>query len=277
VECAANLPRTVWGDDGRLRQILVNIIGNAIKFTETGSVTVHVGTVKEGPDHGLEISVTDTGIGIAPDRIEHVFDQFAQADAATTRRFGGTGLGLAISRQLARMMGGDVVATSAVNVGSCFVITVDFPEVNLPAKRIADLDVLPGPAVFTDKTVLLAEDNRTNRFLVQKLLKDLPLTLITAVNGKEAVDKVKEHKPDVVLMDMSMPEMDGLDATRFIRRHIPMQPHIIALTANAYRSDRQACLEAGMNGFLPKPVRRGDLLKAIAQGLESRTRVVQSR
>ncbi|MCH2067110.1 PAS domain-containing hybrid sensor histidine kinase/response regulator [Shimia sp.] len=277
VECAANLPRTVWGDDGRLRQILVNIIGNAIKFTETGSVTVHVGTVKEGPDHGLEISVTDTGIGIAPDRIEHVFDQFAQADAATTRRFGGTGLGLAISRQLARMMGGDVVATSAVNVGSCFVITVDFPEVNLPAKRIADLDVLPDPAVFTDKTVLLAEDNRTNRFLVQKLLKDLPLTLITAVNGKEAVDKVKEHKPDVVLMDMSMPEMDGLDATRFIRRHIPMQPHIIALTANAYRSDRQACLEAGMNGFLPKPVRRGDLLKAIAQGLESRTRVVQSR
>lgn len=277
VECAENLPRTVWGDEGRLRQILVNIIGNAIKFTESGSVTVHVGTAKEGPDHGLEISVTDTGIGIAPDRIEHVFDQFAQADAATTRRFGGTGLGLAISRQLARMMGGDVIATSAVNVGSCFVTTVDFPEVNLPAKRVVDPDVLPDAAAFAGTTVLLAEDNRTNRFLVQKLLKDLPLTLITAVNGKEAVEKVRKHKPEVVLMDMSMPEMDGLDATRFIRNHIPVQPYIIALTANAYRSDRQACLEAGMNGFLPKPVRRSDLLKAIAQGLESRTRVVPSR
>ncbi|MFY0659841.1 MAG: response regulator [Shimia sp.] len=277
IETTDNLPRTVWGDDGRLRQILVNVIGNAIKFTETGGVTVHVGTVKEGPDHGLEISVTDSGIGIAPDRIEHVFDQFAQADAATTRRFGGTGLGLAISRQLARMMGGDVTATSALNVGSCFVVHVDFPAVTLPAKRIEDPDVMPDPMVFAGTTVLLAEDNRTNRFLVQKLLKDLPLTLITAVNGKEAVEMVKTHKPQVVLMDMSMPEMDGLDATRFIRNHIPVQPHIIALTANAYRSDRQACLEAGMNGFLPKPVRRIDLLKAIAQGLESRTRVVQSR
>ncbi|MCP4824969.1 MAG: response regulator [Shimia sp.] len=174
-------------------------------------------------------------------------------------------------------MGGDVIATSAVNFGSCFVTTVDFPEVNLPAKRVVDPDVLPDAAAFAGTTVLLAEDNRTNRFLVQKLLKDLPLTLITAVNGKEAVEKVRKHKPEVVLMDMSMPEMDGLDATRFIRNHIPVQPYIIALTANAYRSDRQACLEAGMNGFLPKPVRRSDLLKAIAQGLESRTRVVPSR
>ncbi|SMP07863.1 hybrid sensor histidine kinase/response regulator [Shimia sagamensis] len=271
IETADNLPRTVWGDDGRLRQILVNVIGNAIKFTETGNVTVQVGTVKEGPDHGLEISVTDTGIGIAPDRIEHVFDQFAQADAATTRRFGGTGLGLAISRQLARMMGGDVIATSAVNVGSCFVIQVDFPSVNLPAKRVTDPDVMPDPTVFDGKTVLLAEDNRTNRFLVQKLLKDLPLTLVTAVNGKEAVEMVKEYQPEIVLMDMSMPVMDGLDATRFIRHQMSNQPHIIALTANAYRSDRQACLEAGMNGFLPKPVRRAELLRAIAHGLESRT------
>lgn len=277
IETADNLPRTVWGDDGRLRQILVNVIGNAIKFTETGGVTVHVGTVKEGPDHGLEISVSDSGIGIAPDRIEHVFDQFAQADAATTRRFGGTGLGLAISRQLARMMGGDVTATSALNVGSCFVVHVDFPAVTLPAKRVADPDILPDPMMFAGTTVLLAEDNRTNRFLVQKLLKDLPLTLITAVNGKEAVEMVKAHQPQVVLMDMSMPVMDGLDATRFIRNQMTIQPHIIALTANAYRSDRQACLEAGMNGFLPKPVRRVELLKAIAQGLESRTRMVPSR
>ncbi len=274
IDIKDDLPRAVWGDDGRLRQVLVNIIGNAIKFTENGSVTVQVGTVKEGPDHGLEIAVTDTGIGIAPDRIEHVFDQFAQADAATTRRFGGTGLGLAISRQLARMMGGDVTVTSAVNVGSCFMITVDFPEVNLPVKRVMDPDVLPDPKVFEGATVLLAEDNRTNRFLVQKLLKDLPLSLITAVNGKEAVEQVKERKPDVVLMDMSMPEMDGLDATRYIRNKVPTQPHIIALTANAYRSDRQACLEAGMNGFLPKPVRRGELLQAIAKGLESRSRAV---
>ncbi len=268
MQTAEDLPCTVWGDDGRLRQILVNVIGNAVKFTETGGVRVEVARIKEPTQNGLEISVIDTGVGIAPERLEHVFDQFAQADAATTRRFGGTGLGLAISRQLARMMGGDVTATSTQGEGSCFVIRVDFSEVlrpmTMPSHEAAPLD----PEFFAGVTVLLAEDNRTNRFLVQKLLKDLPLKLLMAEDGRDAVSMVQEHHPQIVLMDMSMPEMDGLDATRAIRKLPITQPHIVALTANAYRSDRDACVEAGMNDFLSKPVRRVDLIDAMAAALK---------
>lgn len=268
IDIAAHVPPTVWGDDGRLRQILVNVIGNAVKFTEQGSVKVSVEAIERDGVGGLEFRVTDTGVGIAEDRLEHVFDQFAQADAATTRRFGGTGLGLAISRQLARMMGGDVTASSALGEGSCFVIRVDFSAVRTPAKPQFDPEVAPDPETFSGIKVLLAEDNRTNRFLVEKLLKDLPLTLMTATNGAEAVKMVQEHTPDVVLMDMSMPVMDGLDATRSIRELPLPQPNIVALTANAYRSDREACLAAGMDGFLSKPVRRVDLLHALAGALE---------
>lgn len=265
LDIGEDVPDEVFGDDGRLRQILVNVMGNAIKFTESGSVALSVETCDLHDGRGLEISVRDTGVGIAQDRLEHVFEQFAQADADTTRRFGGTGLGLAISRKLARKMGGDITVTSSPGNGSCFAVCVEFPAAHSVQTHDQPTDEIPANELFEGLTVLLAEDNKTNRLLVSKYLKHLPLTLLQAEDGVEAVAMVTKHQPDIVLMDMSMPEMDGLDATRAIRANAPVQPAILALTANAYRSDREACLAAGMDGFLSKPVRRAKLVQSLAK------------
>ncbi|CUH51628.1 PAS domain-containing hybrid sensor histidine kinase/response regulator [Shimia marina] len=262
---ADGLPDTVLGDEGRLRQILVNVIGNAVKFTEQGSVDIAVETAACG---SIVFRVTDTGIGIPAHRLPYIFEQFEQADAATTRQFGGTGLGLAISRQLARLMGGDVTVTSTLDVGSCFTIFTNLcavcPEIAAHPVESTEIPV----DLLENATVLLAEDNRTNRLLVEKLLKDFPLTLLMAEDGAKAVEQVKTSQPDVILMDMSMPVMDGLDATRAIRALNMPQPQIIAITANAYRSDREACIEAGMDDFVSKPLRRADLLVALTKALE---------
>ncbi|WP_372674527.1 PAS domain-containing hybrid sensor histidine kinase/response regulator [Aquicoccus sp.] len=257
------LPDRVTGDDGRLRQILINIVGNAIKFTSRGGVTIRASARGEGTGYRLRFEIEDTGIGIAPDRIAHVFDEFEQADTATTRQFGGTGLGLSISRLLAREMGGDITLTSALGKGSCFTVTLHMargPDATHPAPALPDR-----PPDLAHRVVLVAEDNRTNRLLVRKFLKDTPFTLLFAENGRAAVEMTRRHRPDIVLMDMSMPEMDGLAATRAIRAEAPAQPHIIALTANAFASDRAACLAAGMNGFLSKPLHKDDLLQTLAQ------------
>ena len=255
------LPERVLGDDGRLRQILVNIIGNAVKFTESGGVSLTL-TSEADPDNDslhLTIAVGDTGIGIAPDRLDHVFDEFAQADSATTRQFGGTGLGLPISRLLARQMGGDITVRSVPGKGSVFTITLVLARAT-PAPAIAGAD----PSALAGKVVLVAEDNPTNRLLLRKYLKGLPITLHFATNGIEAVEMARAHRPDIVLMDMSMPEMDGLAATRAIRAAPGPQPQIIALTANAFASDKAACLAAGMDGFLSKPLRKKALLHVLA-------------
>ncbi len=265
LDIAEDVPDEVFGDDGRLRQILVNVMGNAIKFTDAGSVSVSLATYEAHEGRGLEVLVRDTGVGIAPDRHEHVFEQFAQADADTTRRFGGTGLGLAISRKLARKMGGDITVSSTSGEGSCFAVRVEFPAAHSVQSKDQASDELPANELFEGVTVLLAEDNKTNRLLVSKYLKDLPLELLEAEDGVQAVAMVAKHQPDIVLMDMSMPQMDGLDATRAIRADAAVQPAILALTANAYRSDREACLQAGMDGFLSKPVRRTKLIQLLAK------------
>ena len=262
------LRQHLWGDHGRLRQILLNVIGNAIKFTAFGGVSIEVSQCEKGD--GLTIRVTDTGIGISANRLPHVFEQFEQADADTTRQYGGTGLGLAISRQLAQMMGGDVTATSTLGVGSCFTIYVAIPASLTAPDAQGSLQESPQQSLFDGVTILLAEDNRTNQLLIKKLLKDLPVRLIMAQDGAEAVTKVIAETPDIVLMDMSMPVMDGLEATREIRRLSIVQPRIVAVTANAYGSDREACLEAGMNAFLTKPLRRADLLETLTKILQER-------
>ncbi|MBO9473117.1 response regulator [Shimia sp. R10_1] len=268
VNIQEGLPQYLLGDHGRLRQILLNVIGNAIKFTEFGSVDVDV-ACREGGG-GLTIQVRDTGMGISSDRLSHIFEQFEQADAETTRQFGGTGLGLAISRQLARMMGGDVTATSTLGLGSCFTIDVNILKARPPEQGKTCAQNLPDETVFKGVTLLLAEDNRTNQLLIKKMLKSLPIRLVIAEDGSEAVAKTICEEPDVVLMDMSMPVMDGLDATREIRRLSIPQPKIIAITANAYRSDKEACMQAGMDSFLSKPLRRAELLETLASVLETR-------
>ncbi len=260
-----DLPGKVRGDDVRLRQILLNVIGNAIKFTERGGVHVQVVTTLIQDEIQCRIDVIDTGIGIPPDRIDQVFDQFAQADAATTRRFGGTGLGLSISRKLAQNMGGDVSVTSEPDKGSCFSITLKMHTARAVECAHDGLNDAASPASLQGLKILLAEDNRTNRLVIAKFLSDARITLETAHDGRQAVDMALRFSPDIILMDMSMPEMDGLDATRAIRARPGPQPRIIALTANAYHSDREACLEAGMDAFLTKPVRKAQLIRQIAQ------------
>ncbi|WP_420003856.1 ATP-binding protein [Arenibacterium sp. LLYu02] len=262
VTYASDLPRVVRTDDGRLRQVLVNLIGNAVKFTSSGRVDVRV--LRDAADpYRLTIDVEDTGIGLTEAQLDNIFERFSQADAATTRAFGGTGLGLTISRHLAEQMGGDILVRSRMGQGSCFSLTV---QAHRPvgkhdtAEQGTGLDL----ARIRGRKVLLAEDNRTNRLLIRKYLADLNVTLIEAENGRQAVDLCSRHTPDIVLMDMSMPEMDGITATREIRSRAIAQPPIVALTANAFASDKDACLEAGMNGFLSKPINKKQLLEGMA-------------
>ncbi len=264
VTCQPDLPATVTGDDGRFRQILINVIGNAIKFTEFGSVDVRVsGRVDLNSLH-LCIEVADTGIGIPPDQLDLVFERFAQADTASTRRFGGTGLGLSISRRLVRLMNGDITVQSTLGKGTTFTISITVgiahPDTCVPEQaESSDFSMLSGVRV------LLAEDNRTNCLVIERFLQDTGIDLEIVGNGKEAVSKVAETTPEIILMDMSMPIMDGLQATRVIRAMGGPQPIIFALTANAFSSDRDACAAAGMDGFLSKPIRRSQLLRELAK------------
>lgn len=264
----AALPRYLHGDDHRLRQILINLVGNAIKFTEKGRVKV---SVEAEPDAQggvrLRCAIADTGIGIPKEMLTGIFERFSQAEAATSRRFGGTGLGLAISRRLAETMGGRITVSSEVDTGSCFTVCLPFgtassakaPELSNAVETRQQGEALAG------LRLLVAEDNRVNRLLLQKFLKQTDLELSFAHDGGEAVDMARRLRPDIILMDVSMPVMDGLEATQTIRSWGQPQPVIIALTANAFDTDREACLSAGMDEFLTKPINRNQLLEVLAR------------
>jgi PAS domain S-box-containing protein len=258
-----DMPERAFADDGRLRQILVNLVGNALKFTETGGVSVRVSARPTATGQRLNIEVRDSGIGIRPENVGHIFDRFSQEDAATTRRFGGTGLGLTISNMLARLMGGEISVTSVQGEGTCFHLSLPLAPVTGDATLVPQYSPAPDPDKLAGKVVLVAEDNKTNRLLISKFLEDLPIKLYFAVNGREAVMQSRATSPDIILMDMSMPVMNGLEATREIRATEGVQPVIIALTANAFESDRDACFEAGMDHFLSKPLRKNQLLDAL--------------
>ncbi len=263
VEQENELPDDVIGDSGRVRQILLNVIGNAIKFTPTGGVTVRPKIEAKESGYSLDVEVSDSGIGIPSTRVDQIFEKFQQADSKTTRKFGGTGLGLSISKQLADLMDGDISVKSELGKGSTFTISLKLGRAtqqhrkNVDQKRLSS-EIMP-------MSVLIAEDNKTNRFLISKYLKDLPLDIHFAHDGREAVESARSFAPDLIFMDMSMPEMDGLEATKRIRASRQVQPHIIALTANAFASDREACFAAGMDDFLVKPVKKTDLLGKLAK------------
>ena len=271
LEIEDDVPQFVHGDDKRLRQVLVNLIGNALKFTEAGGIrmTVSLGgsefeyKVKDQTQQ-IDISVRDTGIGIEAGKLDCIFQEFSQAESDTTRRFGGTGLGLAISRKLVRMMGGEISVSSTPGEGSCFSVHLPLiPVEQSAAKPEAVHDITP----LTGKTLVLAEDNRTNQILIEKYLKDTGISLFIAYNGVDAVALAQKHQPDLMLMDMSMPLKSGIDASREIRALPGPQPVIVALTANTVEQDRKDCIAAGMNGFLTKPIRRAELLRALVDHL----------
>ncbi|HLJ30335.1 MAG TPA: ATP-binding protein, partial [Candidatus Angelobacter sp.] len=276
-QLAPDLPEAVIADPTRLRQIVLNLLNNALKFTESGGIILRVGISQRSPEGArLRIEVEDTGIGITPEQLERIFDKFVQADSSITRRYGGTGLGLAISRQLARLMGGDIHAISQPGGGSTFYLDLPvlLPQEKMPPDPIGALDQSESDAQAVNLSslrVLLAEDNAINQKVALKMLEKLGCRADLAHDGAEAVEMALRHSYDLVLMDCEMPRMSGFEATAEILRRSSGQnaPVIIALTAHAIAGYRELCLAAGMKGYLQKPLSKKDLLETLVQTAKS--------
>lgn len=268
-ELDASVPDLLFGDAIRLRQVLVNLVGNAVKFTQQGEVDVRVGLVSQTDAQvRLIFSVQDTGIGIEEDKQERIFAAFVQADGSTTRKYGGTGLGLTISKQLVQLMKGEMGVESSAGKGSRFYFEAEFQLASQAQALLADTPDL-SPEVTRDKlSILLAEDNLVNQRLAVRLLEKMGHAVTVVGTGRAAVDAFGKASFDLILMDIQMPELDGFEAAREIRRleaggeaRIP----IIALTANAMKGDREDCLAAGMDDHLAKPIRQDQLAAAVAR------------
>ncbi|MFH1496330.1 MAG: CHASE domain-containing protein [Verrucomicrobiota bacterium] len=270
VDVQSELPESVMGDPGRYRQVLTNLVANAIKFTESGSVRIGLDWQVESGDRGrLSAVVQDTGIGIPADKLKGLFTKFTQADSSTTRRYGGTGLGLAICKELVGLMGGEIAAHSVPGKGTRIGFEIPFvvagPSADARPQAAAESVSI---RTMPDTRVLLAEDALMNQRLAVAVLQRLGCLVDLAVNGREAVDKFKDCRYDIVYMDCQMPEMDGFAATRRIReiergrgerRPVP----IVAVTANALQGDREKCLEAGMNDYMTKPFTIADIARTL--------------
>ena len=267
----ADVPRSIIGDELRWRQILINLVSNAIKFTARGSVRVHIGRVAdESGSVRLFGTVADTGMGIPPEALGRLFQPFAQGDASITRAHGGTGLGLAICRRLVQAMGGALTVDSEPGRGSTFRFEWLARAANPP---IAAAPLPAAQPAATALRILLVEDNPINQLLALEMLSKAGYAADTANDGLEAVERVRAGDYDLILMDMQMPRLDGLEATRQIRM-LPglRQPVIVAMTANAFREDQEACAEAGMNDFISKPIAYDRFVGTLrrAAGLHSR-------
>ena len=278
-DIGGEVPKTVIGDSLRLRQILLNLLNNAVKFTDAGRVTLRAERRWQAGSDGsaVRFEVRDTGIGIPADKQKLIFESFSQADGSTTRQYGGTGLGLAICRQLARLMGSEIELESAPDQGAAFSFTVVFPrpqeDETTPEPPAAPQPPAPTPSTATShpRRLLLAEDDPINQELTRALVEARGWAIDCVGNGRAAWEAVAEDDYDLVLMDVQMPEMDGMEATRRIRAAEketgrPRLP-IIALTAHAMAQDKEACLAAGMDAYLSKPLHANDLYEAIEAAL----------
>jgi len=269
-----NIPEHIIGDPVRLNQILLNLAGNAIKFTEKGGVTLDVNVLScENENISIQFEVHDTGIGIPKNRIKDIFSSFTQANSNTTRKFGGSGLGLTITKELIELQGGELKVESAEGIGSTFMFTIDY-EIDVQEKMIdstnnnlVEKETLNDIGVIN---VLLVEDHDINQMLAIKVLKDWNINVDLAENGLEAVNMVNSNNYDIVLMDISMPIMDGYTATKRIRETLPSPKNgipIVAMTASALIGENEKCFKAGMNDYVPKPFDADLLLLKIAKNL----------
>ncbi|MEK7801322.1 MAG: ATP-binding protein [Pseudomonadota bacterium] len=273
ISCPKSIHGTFLGDPTRLRQILINIVGNALKFTSEGSVHIRVCENTELEDV-MHFEVSDTGIGIPDKKASHMFKKFSQGDRSTTRKYGGTGLGLAICKKLIGLMGGHISYTSVIGEGTTFWF-------DIPLKKTSDDNVAienikhSTRVVFAHKKIILAEDNRVNQEYALKILGDMGITVLLAATGLKAIQLYQDNyrQIDLILMDCRMPDMDGYDATREIRlfekTHSIERKPIIALTANAIKGDAEKCLAVGMDAYLTKPIRRQALEKSLLHWLEA--------
>ncbi|MDR3466943.1 MAG: ATP-binding protein [Xanthobacteraceae bacterium] len=278
IEVGSALPPVLSGDAGRIRQVLLNLLYNAIKFTAQGEVVVRVEALRTADDHAtVRWSVIDTGVGIPPERLGALFQDFVQVDSSISRRFGGSGLGLAICRRIVEQMGGEIGVDSRVGAGSTFRFDL---TLQLSDQRPAQIhDDRSTPALLAARIralghplrILITDDNSTNRMVASKMFTGFDVKITEAADGVEAIEAVDREDYDLILMDMQMPEIDGLTATVAIRarggRYASVP--IVAFTANAFSDDREACARAGMTDFVAKPVRKSLLLQAALRALGS--------
>jgi signal transduction histidine kinase/CheY-like chemotaxis protein/HPt (histidine-containing phosphotransfer) domain-containing protein len=271
-----DVPRVLRGDPGRVRQILMNLIGNAVKFTERGEVIIRCGIEKSSDtDCVLKFSVEDTGIGMTEESLGRLFQPFTQADTSTTRRYGGTGLGLAISKQLVEMMKGSIGVESKLGEGSTFWFTAQFEHSDFDAAALGAQTAAPFVQKLPkDVSILVVEDNLVNQKVTLRMLQKLGCYADVAANGREALAALKRRSYDIVLMDCMMPELDGFEATKGIRAANGEQPIIIAMTASILQSERDRCFAAGMDDYLPKPIKMQQLFQALMKWLRKTTGAV---
>jgi len=274
VEGSASLPHWVEGDPTRIRQILNNLISNAVKFTDKGSVSLMISAwAAEDDSCSVRLQIVDTGAGMERDQLDRLFTPYQQGDKSVARNYGGTGLGLVISRQLARLMGGQLTAYSRKDEGSTFTLALSFKLAEAPAQAAEAVEA--APAAFADDKpamrVLVADDHEINRRAVQLVLKPMGAEITAVCDGRAAVEAAKAETFDLIVMDVRMPEMDGREASRRIRAEEgPNQSTpIVAVTADTEKDDMAACRDAGMNWFVGKPIDPAALIKTVAQALET--------
>ncbi len=262
--------RVFIGDPVRLNQILINLISNAVKFTHAGSIKINVTAQKLKEDsYKLQFDITDTGIGIPQDKLQTIFESFSQADASVTRKYGGTGLGLTIVKQLVELQGGSISVSSKENAGSTFTFYLPYKTGKKARPVKAGVHQPKSKESFKYYSILLVEDNDINRLYASSILKMWGCHFETAENGVVALEKIRNHSFDAILMDVQMPVMDGLETTKAIRQGDPAKKDvlIIALTANATQQDYQKCLDAGMNDCIIKPFTQQDLFSSLNKHL----------
>jgi signal transduction histidine kinase/ActR/RegA family two-component response regulator len=279
---SGGIPEQIDSDPHRLKQLLMNLVGNAIKFTHEGAVTIEAGVATRGESTTLRFEITDSGIGIPADKLSAIFDPFVQADSSITRRFGGTGLGLAISRSIAAALGGELTVSSQVGVGSKFTATIATGELTSPmgAEPASDMphekplcrDL--APADLTGIRILVVDDGATNRKLIKLLLSRRGAEIVTAENGAIALDQVAARTFDIILMDMQMPVMDGYTAATELRGRGFTGP-IAALTAHAMKGDREKCERAGCDDYITKPIDGDRLVRKVAELVAERANDAQ--
>jgi CheY-like chemotaxis protein/HPt (histidine-containing phosphotransfer) domain-containing protein/anti-sigma regulatory factor (Ser/Thr protein kinase) len=273
------IPKTIHTDPARLRQLLINLVGNAIKFTERGGVQIIARLIQDEGRPQLAMDVIDTGIGIAEEKLETIFRPFVQADTSVTRKFGGTGLGLAISKRIAAALGGSLTVESRLGDGSTFTAIIDTGPldgvefIRSPAEVVTSMPrrsaAGAGGAMLPGAKILLVEDGDTNRKLIELVLNRAGAKVVSAENGKIGVECTEREGFDLILMDMQMPVMDGYTAATVLRQRGLSMP-IIALTAHAMRGDEEKCRAAGCSGFLTKPVDPDSLTRTLREVLDSR-------
>lgn len=270
----AEMPEIVIGDQGRLNQILVNLTGNALKFTEEGEVTVSVKKVAEtADDYSLKFSVKDTGIGIPEDKLETIFERFTQAEESTTRKFGGTGLGLNIVKQLVELQNGEIHVKSKTGRGSEFFFVLTYKKTNH-----IEVETKPLAGYNLGKLkILLCEDNVLNQKLVKNVISNFGFELDIAENGEAGIELLSKNNYDLVLMDLQMPVKDGYQTTRYIRNQLKLSIPIIAMTAHSLVGEQERCYQEGMNGYVPKPFKQTVLLDTIKTVMTKKKNPVHER